>query len=186
MASYRSTFEENFRAVKEPAQNRKGYTIRYVYIGKWHVWRADQAVIRRTRRFIAGLFALSLIIYLLGALADSPLTYSRLVALPGTMALAAMLVEAFGVFQFCLAKDRLTCQDFDDVNAKMMLGSFFHAALLIWAGLSAAVQLIGTNAAPADVLVPLSFLASAALAGGILFIYRSLPQGVMENEDADI
>ena len=70
------------------------------------------------------------------------------------------------------------------MNAKMMLGSFFHAALLLWAALAAAAQLIGTTATPADVLVLLSFLASAVLAGGILFIYRSLPQGVMENEDA--
>lgn len=185
MASYRSTFEENFRAVKEPAQNRKGYVIRYVYIGKWHIWRADRAAIGRTKRFSAILFALSLMVYLLGALADSPLTYSRLVALPGTMALAAMLVEGFGVCQFCLAKEKLTCQDFQDVNTKLTLGAFFHAALLLWAALAAAAQLIiGAMAAPADVLVPLCFLASAVLAGGILFIYRSLPQGVMENGDA--
>ncbi|MGN0774365.1 MAG: hypothetical protein ACI4MP_11330 [Candidatus Ventricola sp.] len=184
MASYRSTFEENFRAVKEPAQNKKGYVIRYVYIGKWHIWRADKATVRRTKRFCALLFVLSVAIDLLGALADSPLTYSRLVALPGTMALAAMLVEAFGVCQFCLTKDKMTCQDFQDVNTKMMLGSFFHAALLLWAALAAAAQLIGTAATPADVLVPLSFLASSVLAGGILFVYRSLPQGVMENEDA--
>ncbi|MGN0996209.1 MAG: hypothetical protein ACI4PG_04835 [Candidatus Ventricola sp.] len=184
MASYRSTFEENFRAVKEPAQNKKGYVIRYVYIGKWHIWRADRAAVRRTKQFCAIVFVLSLAIYLLGALADSPLTYSRLVALPGTMALAAMLVEGFGVCQFCLAKDRLTCQDFQDVNTKLTLGAFFHAALLLWAALAAAAQLIGTTAAPADVLVPLGFLASAVLAGGLLFVYRALPQGVMENEDA--
>lgn len=186
MKSYRSTFEENFKAVKEPAENRKGYKIRYVYIGNWHIWRADKAVIRRTKGFIAFLFALSFVIYLLGALADSTLTYSRWVALPGTMALAAILVEAFGVFQFCLSKEKLTCQYFQDVNAKMMLGSFFHAALLAWATVSSGVQLIGMEITPADILVPLSFMASAVLAGGVFFCYRSLPQGVVENKDSNI
>lgn len=185
MKSYRSTFEENFKPVKEPADNKKGYRIRYVYIGNWHVWRAERAVIKRTKGLIAFLFVLSVMIFLLGALVDSRLNASRFVALPGTMAIAAMLIEAFGMVQFCFAGEKLTCQDFQDVDTKLTLGAFFHAALLVWASAAAAIGMIGREFLPGDLLAALSFAASAVLAGGVLWFYRALPQGIEANNEAD-
>ena len=46
MKSLRESFEENYEPVEVPCSNRRGFRIRYEYIGPWYQWGED-AVRRR-------------------------------------------------------------------------------------------------------------------------------------------
>ena len=47
MKSLRESFEENYEPVEVPCSNRRGFRIRYEYIGPWYQWGED--AVRRKR-----------------------------------------------------------------------------------------------------------------------------------------
>lgn len=185
MKHFRDTFEENYKAVQEPWNNKRGFRIRYVYIGPWYVWNTSPERLHTAKRLIALACVFGCLLYALGAVADSPLNWSRSVALPGTLSLAALVYEVFGVVQFCAAGEKMPNMDFDDIRRKVLAGSLLHALLLVWAALAAVVSLL---AAPtlADAVVPGCFFLSSLLSGLIFAYYRSLPYRKEKNEDAGI
>lgn len=38
MKTFRQNFEEDYTAVKEPCDNKRGFKVRYVYVGLWYGW----------------------------------------------------------------------------------------------------------------------------------------------------
>ena len=186
MKSYRATFEENYRAVPEPCNNKRGCKIRYVYIGPWYVWNAPRQQIQTTKRLIGLACVFSVLIFLLGSVADSPLNYARYVELPGSLSLAALVFEVVGVVQFCAAGKKMTNMDFDDIRRKLLIAPLLHALLLFWAVIAALIQLAGRDVTLMDAIVPLCFFFSGALSGLIFLYYRSLPYRKENNENAMI
>lgn len=126
--------------------------------------------------------ALGLVSFLLGAFMRSPLTWNRIVGLFTGLGLAAIVVELVGVIQFCAAKEKLTRQYFNDVNAKLKLAPLAHAILLAGAAIACVPLLPGVGMTIVNLLVPLCFLASALAAAGVFTLYRGLPQVVLEND----
>ena len=181
MKSYRQMFEEDYRPVRE-AREHGGFRTRYVYIGNWHVWDVPEERLKAIKRLMALSTALGTAIFLLGAWINSPLTWNRWVGLLTGLGLAAALLEAVGVAQFCAARARLSRQYFNDINAKLNLAPLARAMLMAGAAAASAVALAGMSASFNDVLVPLCFLASALCAVMTFRLYRSMPQRVLEND----
>lgn len=186
MKSYRSTFEENFRAVKEPCDNKKGYKMNYVYIGPWYVWNAPKARIDTAKRLIGLACAFSVLLFILGSLADSSLNYSRYVEFPGMLSIAALVFEVFGVAQFCAAKEKMTNMDFQDINMKMLISSLVHAFLLLCAVIAAVWQLPRIDVGLMDAIVPVCYFLSGLLSFLVFLYYRSLPYRTADNENRKI
>lgn len=186
MKTYRSTFEENFKAVQEPCNNKQGFRIRYVYISPWYVWNAPKARIDTAKRLIGLACVFSVLIFLLGSLADSFLNYSRYVEFPGSLSIAALVFEVVGVVQFCAAKEKMTNMDFQDIRAKMLIAPLAHGLLLFWAVIAALVQLAGHAVTLMDAIVPLCFFFSGLLSIMIFLYYRSLPYRKEANENAKL
>ena len=182
MKTLRETFEENYMAVEEPCNNKKGFRIRYVYTGVWYGWGAED--MRRRKRLLAALCACGVSLLLLGGMIDSPLNAAGIVQIPAMLALAAAVFEAFGVIQFCAAKERISKMDFDDVNTKLRAASLLHAALLWFAAAAGAFLLVTGDYGWRDAAVPLLFCLSAVSAFILWLRYRELPQKKTKNEAA--
>lgn len=181
MKTLRDSFEENYEAVVQPCNNKQGFRIRYEYIGSWRVFCVPASRLSLAKSTCALQCIMSIAVFMLGALADSPLNANRYVSLPGMLSVAAMVVEVFGVFQFCASKERMTKLDFEDIRFKLFLAPPMHALLLAWAAIAALLQLPRLNGTMMDILVPVCFGFSSVLAMLIFLCYRSLPYRIEKN-----
>lgn len=186
MKTYKAKFEENYLAVEEPCDNRKGFRIRYTYIGPWYVWNTSCERIRTVKWTIGILCLLCVVLFLCGSLMDSKLNSSRYVELFGTLSVAALLYEVIGVIQFCTAKDKMTSLDFEDIRSKLLLAPLLHGLLLACAAAAAVIPLSGLGAGILDIIVILCYFFSGLLSVLIVQCYRSLPWRKDRNENPKI
>ena len=186
MKTYKAKFEENYLAVQEPCDNRKGFRMRYTYIGPWYVWNTSGERVRSVKRTVGILCVLSVMLFLCGSLMDSRLNAARYVELFGTLSVAALLYEVIGVIQFSTAKEKMTSLDFDDIKMKMMLAPLLHGILLICAAAAAVIVLVGSKTGSIDIIVILCYFFSGLLSLLIFQCYRSLPWRKGRNENPKI
>lgn len=187
MNTFRSRFEENFKAVPESCGNRRGFKTRYVYIGLWYVWDLPRERVRTAKQLIGTACFFSVLLFFLGGFLESPLNYDKYVQLPGMLSVAALVFEVFGTAQFCAAKEKMTSLDFQDIQAKMMLAPPAHAVLLFCTAAAAAWKLVRSSGfGPADTVIPVCYLLSGLLSLLMFLYFRSLPIRKEKNRDSDI
>lgn len=186
MNTYRNRFEENYRAIEEPSNNKKGFKMRYVYIGPWYVWNVPEARVRTVKRLIGAACIFSVILFGSGSLLESFLNCSRYVELFGILSVAALLYEGIGVIQFCAAKERMTNMDFEDIQNKMTIAPLLHAVLLAGAVAAAVCQLFGRPFGLTDVIVIVCYFLSGLLSLLIFLCYRTMTWRKDRNENAKI
>ena len=189
--SMRETFKENYKPVRIPARNKKGYKIEYVYIGKWYGWKEDRAVVRHVKAAAAAALILSVLLYLYAALLNVPLNWSKLVSMMGLLSLAPLLFLVIGMVQFLVSREKFTEQDYKDMNVKLHVAPVLHGGLLLACGISGIAEMAGIaetagiaemaggagmNALPACT----GYLLSGAASLMILFIYRRLHHRIIE------
>ena len=186
MKTYRSTFEENFKAVPELNPNGRGVKMRYVYIGLWYVWNLPRQQVKAAKRLTGAACALSVLLFLAGGVVYSPLNYARYVQLPGLLSVAALVFEVFGAVQFCAAEERMNCMDFRDIRGKLLIAPLLHGALLLCAAAAAVWQMVCRGASLADGAVLACYVCSGLLSLAMFAKVRSLPYRTEKNEDAGI
>ena len=186
MKTFRSTFEENYKAVPEPCDNKKGFKMRYVYIGLWYVWNLPQERVQTAKQLIGTACVFSVLLFFTGSLVKSPLNADRYVSLFGMLSIAALVFEAFGTAQFCAAKEKMTSIDFHDIQAKMILAPLAHGILLFSAAAAATWRLLRGGLGLTGVIVPVCYVLSGLLSLLMFFYFRSLPIRKEKNKDADI
>lgn len=186
MKTYRSKFEENYRAIKEPSHNKKGFKMTYVYVGPWYVWNVPKTRVQTVKRLTGAACLLSVILFGSGSLLDSFLNCSRYVEFFGILSVAALLYEVIGVIQFCTAKEQMTNMDFEDIKNKMMIAPLLHAALLLGAVAAAVCLFFSHTSGLTDIIVTLCYFFSGLLSLLIFSCYRSLPWRKDKNENMKI
>ena len=186
MKSYRETFEENFKAVPELRENGRGTRIRYVYIGLWYVWNLPYRQVKAIKRLVGLAFALCVLLFFVGGMTDSFLNHARYVQLPGMLSIAALVFEAFGVVQFCAAKEKMTCMDFRDIRAKLLIAPILHSILLACAVIAAILEIVHRGFFTRDIIVILCYFCSALLSLAVFLCIRSLPYRAVKNENAAV
>lgn len=174
MKSLRDSFEENYSPVEVPCNNKRGFRIQYEYIGPWYRWGTDSALIKREKRAIGNACAVSLILFLAGALKNSALNYSRYVELFGLLSVVAYIFEVVGTVQFCAAKDKVTNMNFADINGKLRLAPPAHALLLFCAAAACLAAGGQSGVLTADIGVPVCYLGAAAASLVIFHKYSRL------------
>lgn len=186
MRTYRDVFEENYKAVPELRGNGRGVRMRYVYIGLWYVWNLPPRRVRAVKRFVGLACALCILLFFAGGLINSPLNYARYVQLPGMLSIAALVFEAFGAVQFCAAKERMTCMDFRDIRAKLLIAPLLHGGLLLCAVAAAIWQVVRSGLLLRDMMVILCYFCSTLLSLAVFFCIRVLPYRTDKNAAAKI
>lgn len=172
--------------VPELRGSGRGVRVRYVYIGLWYVWNLPPRRVRAVKRFVGLACTLCILLFFAGGLINSPLNYAIFVQLSGMLSIAALVFEAFGAVQFCAAKERMTCMDFRDIQAKLLIAPLLHGILLICAAAAAVWQVVCTGYLTGDIIVILCYCCSALLSLAVFFCIRSLPYRTDQNTDASI
>lgn len=185
MKTFRDSFEENYMAYEKPCANKRGFCIRYEYIGKWYVFRLEKAEKQRYKRIFAMLCTLGTLFFALAALQRCELNYRSFPTLFSGFSLALFLFEWFGVLQFVFSKDKLTNQNFEQMNMILRLAPGANAVVLFCAAISCIIIII-RNGLPAGVgMVPLFYFFSGICSFLITFFYRALPYEKQENKAWD-
>lgn len=187
MKTLRSTFEENYKAVPEPCDNKRGFKMRYVYIGLWYIWNLPPERVRTAKRLIGTACLFSALLFFSGAFLNSPLNHDRYVSLTGMLSIAALVFEVFGTVQFCAAREKMTSMDFHDIQTKLMLAPPAHGILLLVTALFAVWQMLRWDGfGLADAVVPMCYALSGLLSLLMFLYFRSMPVRKEKNRDADI
>ena len=180
--SMREKFEENYKAVQVPANNKKGFKINYEYIGEWCLWRESAEEVSRTKRFVMTCCIGALVLYLAAAVQNSPVNYTRFVSMTGLLSLAPYIFIVFGAVQFLVSKEKMTEQDCKDIRTKLMVAPVFHAALLLMCAILCTVEVIRNRYDWTQLLIGLCFLL-AGLQSLLLFLrFRKLHEYKVPND----
>ncbi|MDO5539569.1 MAG: hypothetical protein Q4F83_05785 [Eubacteriales bacterium] len=185
MKTFRDSFEENYMAYEEPCNNRRGFRIRYEYIGAWYVYKLDREEKQRYKRIFGTLCVLSTVFFVLAALRKCELNYSPYPTLFSGLAMAAFLFEWFGVIKFIFSNDKITNQSFDELNMILRIVPCANALLLLCAAISCAFIMIRNGFHIGVITVPLFYFLSGAGSFLITFFYRALPYEKQENKAWD-
>ena len=147
-----------------PADNKKGFRIRYVYYGPWYIWDEPESVIRREKAVYTVACLLEAVCFLTAATRGCALNYHVLVGVFGMLAVAAFVFKAIGVVRFGAAKKRMTRPAYQEISGMMKVAGSLEAALL-FAASAAGVVVMLMERLPVSVLpVAAGYLATAFLA----------------------
>lgn len=174
MKTPQERFEENYRAVQVPAQNRKGFRIRYEYYGPWFRWNEPPARMRREKLLAGAACVLGAVCFLCAAATNVSLNYAALVGVPANCSMAAFLFKAIGVVQFCAAKEKMTRPSWQEIRTKVLAAGAIEAALLAFAAAAGFVLAAVRGLAAAQLFVPAGYLLSAACTAFLFVRFRAL------------
>lgn len=175
MKSFRESFEEDYMAYQEPYGNKKGFRIRYAYVGTWYAYKLSKEERQRCKRLIGGLCALSTACFALAASRDCELNYGGLPALFAGLSLAVFLFVWFGAVKFIASAEKITRQNFGETNMLLKLAPIVNALLLWCASGSCIVWLIRNKGPAGAAAVPLFYFFSGVCSFLVTFFYRALP-----------
>ncbi len=173
--TFRERFEDNYKAVSVPANNSKGYKIRYVYYKPWHIWDLSGEGLREKKILLGMLFILGFALYIFAGIQDMGINYDRVVGIATTLSLCAFLYEALGIIQFCVSNGRTTGQNYDDVTSKIMLSTLAQAVLLYIAATGSVTFMMSKGFSARGVLIAAGYCASASLAMITRRAYKEIP-----------
>ncbi|MCD8014276.1 MAG: hypothetical protein LUG99_14075 [Lachnospiraceae bacterium] len=181
MKTFQESFEESYMAYEEPCSNKRGFRVRYAYVGMWYVYQLAKEELARYKRIFVLLCALGTASFAGAALWNCELNYRSFPILFSGLSLAAFLFQWLGVISFAAAGERNTDQSFRQMNTILRAAPLVNAILLLGAAVSCIV-LIALNGYSVRMLaVPLLYLLSGACCFLITFFYRALPYSKQEN-----
>lgn len=182
MKTFRDSFEENYMAYEEPCSNRRGFRIRYEYIGMWYVYRLDREEKQRYKRIFGMMCLLSTVFFALAALQKCVLNYSSYPMLFAGFSLAAFLFVWFGVIKFVASGEKITKQNFEQLNMILRIVPCVNAFLLLGAAVSCVFLMMRNGLSIGVITVPLFYFFSGVCSFLITFFYRALPYEKQKNE----
>ena len=124
---------------------------------------------------------LSTVFYALAALQKCELNYRSYPILFSGFSLAAFLFEWFGVTKFILSGDKITDQNFHEINRILRFAPLINAILLFCAAVSCVFIMIRNGLHTGMVTVPLFYFFSGVCSCLITFFYRVLPYEKRKN-----
>lgn len=181
MKTFRDFFEENYMAYEEPCNNKRGFRIQYEYVGMWYVYKLDKEEKQRYKRIFGAMCVLSTAFFALAALQKCELNYRSYPILFSGLSLAAFLFEWFGVIKFILSGDKITDQNFHEINRILRFAPLINAILLFCAAVSCVFIMIRNGLHTGMVTVPLFYFFSGVCSCLITFFYRVLPYEKQKN-----
>ena len=162
--SYRERYFEDYKAVKVPAENRKGYRVEYRYIGLWTRWESEKRPLGIVKREMMLLEAFSITVYLLSVLSGTPLIVSRLANGFGTLSLVPWILELSGVVRFVISREYVKELSSEEISTSIRSGGIARFILTGLSAITGVIQILTQKTAvPADIPVFLGIMISAAV-----------------------
>lgn len=133
--SWREKYFEDYEAVEVDANNRKGYKIEYIYVGKWFFWTEDGNLLKNRKIKYCLLAGLSTIIFILCGICNTPINTYAAVAIPAVVSVVTLMYEWIGVIGFCVHKNSIREPDikkiYSHIETFSALTACIHAAVVI-------------------------------------------------------
>lgn len=185
MKTFRDYFEENYVAYEEPCDNKRGFRIQYEYVGTWYVYKLNKSEKQRYKRIFGAMCILSTLLYALAALRKCELNYRSFPILFSGFSLAAFLFEWYGVIKFIFSREKITDQNFNEINGILKIVPCINALLLVCAAVSCFFIIIQNGLHTDMITVPLFYFFSGVCSCLIAFFYRVLPYEKQQNKAWD-
>jgi len=178
----RRRFDDDYSAVKEICNNKKGYRIRYVYSGPWFSWDAERRTVRGRKLALAGLCAADLALFILCAVQRTSGNLSQFTTVAVALAAVGLVFELWGLALFCAAGERVTRDTFRDVERELKVAPMFRAVMLLAAAALGVWFLFADGFSVKALAVTAGYVACAALSYCVRRVYAGLPHMEEENE----
>lgn len=114
-------YEDSYTSVFIPADNKKGYQIKYIYYAPWYVWKVPSENLVAEKIIITLASAAGLLAFLAGACMDLSINKELQLFLPCVLALCCHIMELMGILQFDFARSRTTKMTYDEIRRIMDL-----------------------------------------------------------------
>ncbi|MCC8101612.1 MAG: hypothetical protein LIP11_04915 [Clostridiales bacterium] len=130
MSSYRKYFSENYIAVEEPANNKKGFRVRYQYAGLWYYWE-HRGGVARLKGMLLALVAVNWGIFAFCGSSVVRVNYFAVLEVSALLSVVGLLFETIGILQFVFHRKHVTEHSFRDISDKIKYGSMAQCLLLL-------------------------------------------------------
>ena len=129
MSSREDYFKKHRRDII-PADNKKGYKVRYTYIGDWYRWDLEKEEFKRKKIQLVSMALFDIIIYIITATLPSVLNTVSAVAVGGLLSLAALVFESIAIIQFSSSGLKIKDDDCHEIKTKLRAAAFIRTFLL--------------------------------------------------------
>ena len=183
--SYRDRYFEDYKKVKVPAKNKKGFRTDYQYVGLWKSWETgDDRPLWPIKKRMLYMEAGSIFLFVLPLLSGTALTTSRIAGGFGILSIAAWLVEITAFVRFLFKGVYIKELSWDEIDKCFRIGCLWRAILVALSVLAGLIDVLIRGAVSvADVPVALALLASATLSLLVRKTYCGLYVSTYRNED---
>jgi len=182
MKSFREQFQENYEAYEQPRNNRRGFTIRYRYIGFLYTYHMTDSQRFRRKGLYLFLLGSSTICYLLTASRNHPLNQITLSTLFAMLGMAAFVYEAIGVGMFVTAPKQMEESRFQTIEKGIKIAGFCNASLLFAAALCGSCLIISQRYNADSYYIPAGYMICSLISLYIFLSYRKLTWNKRKNE----
>lgn len=134
-------WDDNYAGIPVPANNRRGFKIKYVYYAPWYIWNLPEEELKKKKQTILLASVCGFVLYLAFAFLHTPLNSKLFVVVPGIVALCLHILELVGEIRFFTAGYRTTRMNYEDVENAMRLWPRLRCYLLAFASAAGVIYL---------------------------------------------
>ena len=181
LKTLRDRFEESYTAVQVPANNAKGFKIKYVYYAPWYIWDLPQRKLKKEKLLLFSCSIISLIFFFVAATGITQSNYSAPVYIPAILAFCAHIFELAALFQFAAAKYKVTKMTYGEIDRIMRLAPMVRAACCSISGLVSVAYICLNGFSRPSSAVAAGYIACAGIAGFMYGHYCKIPYRIEDN-----
>lgn len=179
--SLRDLFEDSYTAIQVPANNAKGYRMKYVYYAPWYYWDVPGQQLLLEKWTILGSSVFSLVLYLIISLQNTEINYVWYVFAPAALALCCHILEIYGLIQFAASKNPTTRMTYEEVNRIMELAPVGRGMVSALAGAAGLLHVLIATFSMEAILVSVGYLICAGLAWFEVKRFSKIPYRTEKN-----
>ncbi len=180
MKTIQEAFEENYLAYQEPANTKRGFRIRYAYIGQWYVFDPHSQKRGQHKALIGALCVSSTMLFILAAVWNTGLNANAFTGLFTGLSMAAYLFQWYGTILFTAAGERITQDEFGRIDHLLKISPLVNALLQIGASASGTLYMVRYGKST-DLLVILMYLLAGAACFLLFWEYQQIRYEKQEN-----
>ena len=181
--SLKKKWEKNYLAVSEPAGDKPGVKVRYVYIGPWYVYDGPYNKVRTKKIAVCLLSVISLIVFIAAFMTASELSRSKVIMVPAMAALCFHMLEISGALQLILSKEKMDEISFENIDRAFKTFNLFRTILMIVVSVLCLYHMLSGRAGQNDLFTAAGCIAAAAATLAANRIYAGMSYHTEKNEE---
>ena len=180
----RDRFEDCYTVVPVPADNDRGFKMKYIYYAPWYIWDLPEGRLRlrKAEIVLAGLIGLAAGLFAMTR--ESVLNRTPAVFALNALVLCCHVMETAGLLPFAAARYRTTKMTYEDADRLLTVmppaRAFLTGALAVLCVVHAF-----RHGSPVSASMAVAFVLSAAAGLWLQWRYRSIPLRTEENDSLE-